>query len=89
MNAFFDTLTSIALDAILIAASVVIPKKEGLVAIGADLGTAYKGNPRYLYEFLLEHEAYELDPVWITESKAALEELEASDKPVFHKRTMG
>lgn len=88
MKETLDTLVAITLDALLIGASSIVPKKTGLIALGADLGTAYKGNPRYLYEYLLEHDSYELDPVWITESAAALAELEAMGRPALHKWTL-
>lgn len=72
-------------DALLVVASYLVPSRSGLVALGADLGTAYKGNPRYLYEYLLAHPELEFEPVWVTGAEDVAEELRSRGLPVVHK----
>lgn len=58
----------------------IIPKKKGLVLFTSWLGHKYLDNPKYVYEFFLEHTDYK--PVWLTKEQVIYDSLKNQDKPV-------
>lgn len=57
-----------------------IPKKKGLVLCNAWFGQKYIDNPKYVYEYLLEHSNYKV--VWLTKNKTIYNSLLKENKQV-------
>jgi CDP-glycerol glycerophosphotransferase (TagB/SpsB family) len=71
------------LDLLLIILSIVVPKKTGQLLFGADLGTLFKGNPKYLFLYLQGNA--DLFPIWITGNKKVVAELSSRQCAVVYK----
>lgn len=57
-----------------------VPKQKGLVLCNAWFGQKYIDNPKYVYEYLLEHSDYKV--CWLTKNRAIYNQLKAEGKPV-------
>ena len=57
-----------------------VPKQKGLVLCNAWFGQKYIDNPKYVYEYLLEHSDYKV--CWITKNRDIYNQLKAEGKPV-------
>lgn len=57
-----------------------IPKQKGLVLCNAWFGQKYIDNPKFVYEYLLEHSDYKV--CWLTKNKTIYNQLKAEGKPV-------
>jgi len=75
-NIFFDLL--------LIFLSYFIPKKNNSILLGAGDGTGFKGNPKYVYLYLLNNPGL-LQPCWITGNKTLLLDLKRRNLPGVYK----
>lgn len=51
----------------------ITPVKSRRIVLGADKGLKYSGNPRHLFEYLVEHDGW--DVYWLTESSEILREI--------------
>ena len=58
-----------------------IPKKRGLVLFTSWLGQKYLDNPKYVYEYFLEHSKYR--PMWLTKSVSIYENLKNEGKAIL------
>lgn len=74
------TVLGLGLNALLFPLSLVTPKKRGTVLLGAGLGKAFTGNPKYL--FLHLHATAPRRVTWITKSSEVAARLAAAGLPV-------
>lgn len=63
-----------------------VPKQKKLVLCTAWFGQKYIDNPKYVYEFLLEHSDYNV--VWMTHSHVIYNQLRKEGKPVAFFNTL-
>jgi CDP-glycerol glycerophosphotransferase (TagB/SpsB family) len=59
-----------------------VPKNKNLWVFGAWLGEKYADNPKYLYEYVLDHT--DDNAVWLTKNQNVYNELLANGRPVFY-----
>lgn len=59
-----------------------VPKKKDLILFGAWFGKSYSDNPRYMYEFALDHGATNI--YWVTKNKKLFENMQLSKLPVLY-----
>ena len=71
------------LDFLLIIFSMIVPKIKGELLFGADLGTLFKGNPKYLFLYLQGN--VDLSPIWITGNRKVVSELSDKQFAVVYK----
>ena len=81
-----EVLLNVLLDLLLIILSLVVPKRKGQLLFGADLGTLFKGNPKYLFLYLQGHA--DLSPIWITGNKEVVAELSGRQVAVVYKYSL-
>lgn len=63
----------------------IVPKKKNLVLFGSNMGNCYdRGNPKYVYEYLINNKIKELDYYWITRNKEDYKKLKEERKPVIY-----
>lgn len=70
-----------ALNTLLMILSWVVPKKKGLIILGAGNGKKWKGNPKYLYLYCLKSRP-DIQPLWITSSNEVHTSLSTKEFPV-------
>lgn len=75
---------NLALDALLFFLSFIVPKKNGTYLLGSGDGTSFKGNPKYLYLYMLQNRK-DLSPLWITGNSAVYDELNLKKMPVVYR----
>lgn len=66
----------------LLYVSSLVPKKDNLLIFGSWLGEKYADNPRYLFEYVVNHRK-DLKAVWITSNKSVFQELTNLGYPVL------
>jgi len=61
----------------------IIPEKEGKIILFG-LGSKYKGNSKYVYEYVLKNDYESFTPIWITNNKIIYKKLKDENKPVAY-----
>ena len=73
---------NLLLNLSLFVLSYIIPKNNNLYLFGAGRGTLFKGNPKYLYLYLLKNE-YPYQISWITKNRSVYDRLNEKSYPVL------
>ncbi len=64
-----------------------IPKKSNLILCGAGLDDAFRGNPKYLYLYMVKNNT-DFTPCWSTTSKELYQELKEKNHPVIYRKSL-
>src|SRR3989442_6301325 len=72
------------LNFILSVLSYLVPKNKKQILLGADKGSAFMGNPKYFYLFLLKNKTYFERIFWITVDKKIYSYLKERKCPVLY-----
>ncbi|MDA3901173.1 MAG: CDP-glycerol glycerophosphotransferase family protein [Spirochaetes bacterium] len=75
----------IIINLLLAVLSRLVPKKKNLILFGAGRGEVYKGNPKYIFEYIITTKFPELKPLWITANKDVYKSLKNDNLPVVFK----